>query len=409
MIRQSSSDPRFLRLFGDLKFAQDAADVELPLRPPVEWKPLPKVEDHPEYDEDVRRPEDWLQPPALGIQILFEPQPQGVYDVQWIVPDGTELAAGDAVARCYRTSDGLRFQQTTPLRLKVEEVLVPRNRRVIPGDPLMRATVPGAALDFQVVQSMISEQIAEIAQAANAVVKGFMGSLGESGQVTESVLGVPVELHCDRGYAALIDQIVSALNGMSLENGDIVVVSEKVIAQAQGRVFPADLLLANDPKTVDRVGRDDALSQVAQHVPDVTSTDLLLADMPQGDNHDAMATAGVRDANTVAYELSQALSERAGVCCDVVISDTDTGLDVREQIIGCWTLGATPLGATAGLVIYECMRVANAAEFVRGAHRRIPIVLCKPHMRRRRRNGTGEHRGYSGFLDARRERLIGFA
>jgi hypothetical protein len=332
-----------------------------------------------------------------------------VYDVQWIVPPGTDLAVGDIVARCYRTSDGLCFRQAAPLRLKVDEVLVARNRRVISGDPLMRATVPGVALDLQVVRSMIGEQIAEIAQAANAVVKGYMGSLGESGQVTEAVLGVPVELDCDRGYAALVEQIVSALSGTSLADGDIVVVSETVIAQAQGRVFPADVLLAQDPKTVDRVAREDVLDEVARHVPDVTSTDLLLADMPTADNHGAMATAGVRDANAVAYDLAQALSERAGVCCDVVISDTDTGLDVREQIIGCWTLGATPLGATAGLVIYECMRVANAAEFVRGAHRRIPLVLCKPHRRRMRRNGTGEHRGYSGFLDARRERLIGFA
>ena len=59
--------------------------------------------------------------------------------------------------------------------------------------------------------------------------------------------------------------------------------------------------------------------------------------------------------------------------------------------------------------MYECMRVANAAEFVRGSSRGIPLVLCKPHPRRRRREGLGEHRGYAGRLDAKRERLLGYA
>jgi hypothetical protein len=93
----------------------------------------------------------------------------------------------------------------------------------------------------------------------------------------------------------------------------------------------------------------------------------------------------------------------------VVVSDTDTGLDVREELIRAITIGATPLGATGGLVIYECMRVANAAEFTRGSSRGIPIVICKPHPRCAERGGAGDHRGYPGRLDARRERLLGFA
>ena len=62
--------------------------------------------------------------------------------------------------------------------------------------------------------------------------------------------------------------------------------------------------------------------------------------------------------------------------CDVVVSDTDTGTEVRETLIGCITVGATPLGATAGLVLYECMRVAAATELCRGfawyPDRRVP-------------------------------------
>ena len=39
----------------------------------------------------------------------------------------------------------------------------------------------------------------------------------------------------------------------------------------------------------------------------------------------------------------------------------------------------------------------------------IPIVICKSHPRRAQRIGMGEHRGYSGRLDAIKERLLGFA
>lgn len=403
------ADPLFLRLFGSLDFVKDASHLQLPAPPPLQWKRLPRVDHHPEYDEDVRPVSDWEQPLPLGLQILFEPEPNGCYDVQWVAPEGSELGPGDPLARCYRTSDGLVFQQTAPVRLRVHEVLTPRNRRVIAGDALMRATVPGAALDLEAVKSLVDERTADLAQAVNAMVKGFMGFIGESGQVTDTVVPIAVELEPTAGYDALIEQVVEGLASTNLVDGDIVVLSEKVVAQAQGRVFPVELLLSNDPKTVNSDRRADLLEQVAPHIPGVTEADLLMADVLTTEGEGAMATAGVLDANAVARDLSAALSSSRGVCCDAVISDTDTGLDVREQLIGCWTIGATPVGATAGLVIYECMRVANAAEFARGSHRRTPIVLCKPHPRRAKRDGTGQHRGYPGRLDAHRERLIGFA
>ena len=122
-----------------------------------------------------------------------------------------------------------------------------------------------------------------------------------------------------------------------------------------------------------------------------------------------MATAGVHNPNEVAVRLSRRIRDSLGVTCDVVISDTDTGLDVREMLIGTITIGATPLGATAGLVLYECMRVANAAEFSRGTDRNVPLVICRPHERRARRVGLGEFRGYNGRLDAGREVLAAYA
>ena len=89
---------------------------------------------------------------------------------------------------------------------------------------------------------------------------------------------------------------------------------------------------------------------------------------------------------------------------DVIISDTDTGLDVRSPLIGCITIAATPLGATAGVNLYEAMRCSTAAEFVRGHDKRIPIVICIPAERRKKRDGIGLKRSYDGALHISKEK-----
>jgi F420-0:gamma-glutamyl ligase len=221
---------------------------------------------------------------------------------------------------------------------------------------------------------------------------------------------MPVQKRLDpyRGYEDLLGQVTAALPRDELADGDVVVVSESLFAIAQGRLFPLALLYAHDPKTMDEEGRRDVLPLVAEHVPDVTLADLLCADALE-DRDPPMATAGVADPNRVAHDLAGRIAAETGCRCDVIVSDTDTALEVREMLIGCITVGATPLGATGGLVLYECMRAANAAEFCRGSTRGIPIVICRPHERRARREGIGAHRGYSGRLDASRERLTGYA
>ncbi len=400
-------DEAFLRLLGDIDCARETLDrVPVAPRPALSWTGIPAVAELPGGDEEVRVAEDWKQPAPLLVQVLFLPSPEGIYDVQWLAGAGP-VAAGEPLARCYRTSDGIVFEQRAPFDLRVEELHVERNRRVVRGDLLCSAAIPQLALDLRHVEARVADQMLVLAQASNAVVKGIMGALGESGQVTDSVDPVVVALQPDRGYAALLREVADALAPPVVRDGDIVVVSEKVIAIAQQRVFPVSLLYANDPKATDRAGREDLAAAVRAYVPSVTPEDLICADVlpePTG-----LATAGVADPNAVAHDLACLLRDRYGVRCDVVVSDTDTGLDVSEMLIGCPTLGATPLGATAGLVLYECMRVANAAEFVRGSHRGIPLVVCRPHARRVRREAIGEPRGYPGRLDAVRERRLGYA
>ncbi len=377
-------------------------------RAPLTWQPLPSTDGRDYGESFVRLPADYEQPRPVSLSVLFDPQPSGIYDIEWIAAAGTSIDAGEMLARAYRVTDGLPFVQTASFAMRVTDRLVKRNHRAVAGDALLRCVVSSLSLDTAAFEDMARNARMEIFQAANAAFKGLMAAYGEGGQIAKAVHPVACELHPQRGLPALIEEIVAAVEAAEVESGDVIVISEKVFAIAQGRLFPLAILYANDPKATDAEGRMDLIREVSRYVADVTDTDLLLADAVPDWPGGPMATCGVHDANETAFAVCEALAARAGARCDVVISDTDTGAEIRENAIGCPTIGATPIGATAGLVLYECMRVACAAEIVRGSSRGIPIVICKPHERRRARTGLAQQR-YPGMLDARRERLVGFA
>lgn len=375
----------------------------------LSWKKIQSTEFDKNIDEDIHIPDDHDQSPPLKLQILFDPEVEGVYDVGWAVEPETDVKAGEPILHAYRTSDGLPFIQTAPYNLKISDTYVKRTRKIVRGDSIAKVTIPSISLDLADIRKEVANMQMELAQAVNAVFKGYMGFLGESGQVTNRVTPVKVMLHPEEGYLKLLDEIVETLSKQEIIDGDIIVLTEKIFAIAQGRLFPLHILYENDPKTLDELGRKDILNTIKDYVPQLDLKNLILADAIPNWHSGPMATAGVFDPNQVAFDISQKLKEKTGVTCDIVISDTDTGLDIRETLINCITIGATPLGATNGLVIYECMRVANAAEFARGSNRGIPIVICRPHERRAKREAIGEYRGYNGRLDAEKERLIGFA
>jgi hypothetical protein len=243
----------------------------------------------------------------------------------------------------------------------------------------------------------------EIAVAVNAALKGLLGAMGQSGHVCREAIAVEVRLDTERGYADLLGQVVGAVR-KRVRAGDTVVVAEKLVAAAQGRLGPADVLTSPDPKTVDAATRAALADKWSRHCGfPVTPLHLLLADEFTHPARGAVATLGCEDHNGAAHDLATAIRADAGTVVDVVISDTDTGIDVRAPLIGTLTLGATPVGATAGLTLYECMRCACAAEFVRGHDRGIPIVICRPARRCADRPRSGDHRGYAGALDRGRE------
>lgn len=396
-----------LRLLGDIKGTGTASAQ--PGSPFPEWQPIVESENLPIYDEFVKPPEHGTQPAPLTLRLLARPIYKGVYDVEWVARPGTYLGRGDVVSRLYRVSDGLLDEQAAAIDAEVGRHFVSRNSKVIAGDPIVELHVPQLAFADAPMDALVSGRVMELALAVNAVVKGYMGSIGQGGAVTDSVDPVRVQLPTEHGVDRLIHEVVRALENQNLRDGDIIVISEKPFTIAQGRLFPLQLLYDHDPKTRDREARGDLLALARQHVPSLDLDDLLLSDSLPDHPSGPKASAGMRECNEIAARVADVVSADLGRRCDVVVSDTDTGLDVRETLINRITLGATPLGATAGLVLYECMRVANAAEFARGSHKGVPIVVCRPHPRRVRREGVGEYRGYKGRLNGANEALTAFA
>jgi len=241
----------------------------------------------------------------------------------------------------------------------------------------------------------------ELAVAMNAAFKGLLGSMGESGHICACVIPGHGEIDTAAGWAATVGQLVGLL-GPDLRDGDVMVVADKVVAAALGRVGPRRVLTDPDPKTIPSSELGSLAERWAGELGfEVTAQHLLLADEFGTDE----CTLGTDDPNTRAAQLAAAVKRTRGVTADVIISDTDTGLDTRTPIIGTLTIGATPVGATAGVNLYEAMRCAVAAEFCRGHGKRIPVVICRPAQRRADRPHTGQRR-YAGFLDSAKEKAL---
>jgi hypothetical protein len=376
-------------------------------RSPLSWTKLPQ-----EVDDGFNlfsSSKGHRQAESVKFQMAFQPEISGYYDVEWIVEPGIKLEPGSAVIHVYRASDGYPFIQKIPFSANTCEILVERNRKVTSGDLLLTCELPEFHLDSGQFKELFKTSQFDIAQAVNAALKGHMASTGIGGQTTKTIHPVRCELHPEQGYSKVKAEIVHFISEANISDGDTIVISEKILAIAQNRLFPLEIIADNDPKTTDAEGRKEIISSVKRYVDNVTSTDLICSDYLEDYPKGAMATAGTHDPNTVAFDLSKAIFEKTGITCDTIITDTDTGLDVRETLIGHITIGATPLGATAGLALYECMRIAVAAEYCRGSSRGIPMVICKPHLRRQYREGLGEFRGYSGRLNSDKEPIIGFA
>lgn len=245
----------------------------------------------------------------------------------------------------------------------------------------------------------------QLALAVNAAFKGLLGASGQSGHICSRVIPVTTSLDLTAQWESVQYQIAMSLPDET-SSGDVVVVADKIVAVALGRLAPRSIIKEPDPKTI-TVDRLPVLAKrwASELGFPVEPHHLLLAD----EYGDQQASLGADDHNKRSADLARTIGELRNLKVDVIISDTDTGLDIRQPLIGTVTLAATPLGATAGVNLYEAMRCAVAAEFARGHTRGIPIVVCVPAERRRERQNIGVPRIYPGLLDAKQEPTIAHA
>lgn len=255
-----------------------------------------------------------------------------------------------------------------------------------------------------------SDEFWEIAIAVNAALKGLLGHLGQSGHVCQRTAPIVQWLDTQHGTAGFVASCANAIRAAGVIDGDVVVVAEKPLALAQGRVAPRTVFEGLDPKKLDGDGRARLAQRVSEQTDLVVDGDeLIRADWYVDAAGIPSVTLGSIEQNEFCAAVAAAVAIDGGPSIDVVVSDTDTGLDVRMPIIGTLTLGATPLGSTAGLTLYETMRCAVAAEFTRGHDLGIGIVWCTPADRCRDREGRGQPRGYGGMLDRNREAGLTYA
>lgn len=383
--------------------AQPLPRLEPSARPRLEWDGVPEVAGNPLLDEHVVVADDYEQSRPVALEVLFQPAADGVYEAEWVAPAGSAIAAGEDVARAYRASDGTPFAQKAAFDLRVIQPLVARNQRVVRGDSLLCCEIPSLALDRSHLVALVREEIANLAQAASAGLHGLLDGWADGGDGLVSVRALPGDLVTGEGLAGLAGSVGRAV---AAADGDVVVLRARDVAVAQGRVAPLERFRECDPLATDAEGRTALAAGLRRDLGfAVTPDDLLTAELVAG----PCLTLGVEDANQAAFEVARAVLEHGGAHVDVVLAQPDDAAAVRERPLGAFAVGSTPLGATAGLVLYECVRIATAAEACRRRQGASGAVVGRLCARRARRDGVGLHRGYPGRLDAPRERLLGFA
>ena len=260
--------------------------------------------------------------------------------------------------------------------------------------------VPGAAIGTaQSLSAACSKDMLLLWMASHAAFRGWQSQLGEGGHVANEVVGIPGDIAESCGLDGLLDALAQADFG----DGDILVIADKCVSFAFGRIFPRHFLGGQDPKFLRPEQRRDYARELSQRLGYLLSErQLLCIDFVGSDR----ASVSINNHNEVCAAVAAAVQQRFGKCVDVVISDSDTGVDYGYPLIGGATVGASPLGATAGLSPYEAMRVSVAAEIQRGHGKRIPVVVCRTNARNARRAKAGSARPYADTFDMSREPLI---
>lgn len=240
-----------------------------------------------------------------------------------------------------------------------------------------------------------SKEATLLAEIVNYSLKGVTGALGRGEGITKYMQ--PVSFHVKEG--SVTSDFIQSLTATNLiEDGDAIVIPSKVAAILENRLVYG-LTVENYKACVEDI------NYARKHLKTADNKPLTAKDLIGLDKIDPQRKVGSRypeDPNALACEIAQGVEKQLGTKIDVVISDSDAGGKKGIHLIDCPTIIATPIGATAGLRFFYCMRLALAAEMTWNNEKDIPVLLIKPYQEYRLRERMGELR-YSGFLSGGKE------
>src|SRR5229473_3305609 len=185
------------------------------------------------------------------------------------------------------------------------------------------------------------------------------GRAGAEMSVTVTpVDGLP-EITAGADLATLI-----AATATGLADGDIVVVTSKIVSKAEGRVVRADREEAIDAETVRVVARRGP-TRIAE-----TRQGLVLAAAGVDASNTPPGTVVLlpEDPDGSARRLRKALQDRLGVRVGVVVTDT---------LGRPWRTGQTDAAIGAAGVAPVADEIAAAADLVKGKAERIPVAVVR--------------------------------
>jgi len=244
----------------------------------------------------------------------------------------------------------------------------------------------------------LSKETILLSDIVNYSIKGLTSALGKGEGVTKFLRPISFQVKEESDLRHLADTIIST---NLLENGDIVVVPSKVVSLLEKR-FVYGLTLENYNRCISDIAfARKKLKMVDKGI-------LTKQDQVGLDKIDIKKKIGVRypkDPNLSCYRIAKHILGKSNKRVDVVISDSDSGGEKGVALIGCPTIINTPIGATKGLRLFYCMRVAVAAEITWNNIKNMPILLVQPYQASRIRKNIGELR-YKGFLNAEKENDI---
>lgn len=244
----------------------------------------------------------------------------------------------------------------------------------------------------------LSKETILLGDIVNYSIKGLTAALGKGEGITKFLRPIPFQIDNKSGLKDLANAIIST---NLMEDGDIIVIPSKVVGLLEKR-FVYGLTIENYNQCVNDLNFARKKLKTADKYP------LTKRDQVGLDKIDPERGIGIRypkDPNFSCYKIAKYILEKRHKKVDVVICDSDSGGRKGIILIGCPTIINTPIGATKGIRLFYCMRVAVAAEMTWNNIKNMPILLVQPHkyQANKSRKNIGELR-YRGFIDANKEK-----